>query len=885
MAEDCGNTLSEELIDMTAMTRARLFRIGKRIALVLLAQIVVLGGAYYYAVTPHRPHVSAGSAEDLLFRADTLAWNDRWEEAAPLYQRAEALFRAQGNQAKALYAAVSQIPPNQSVDIPATILSLTTDLSQPGASDSETRLRILTVRGILQTNQDAAQALATWEEVEGLARKLHHYELATRAIGEQGIAAFILGDALTAKKKVIFAWTFAKPELDPAARIRYASTYGAGLVAVGRYAEALNPLDEAIKIAEAHPDVAYPTLAVSTKIDAFVGLRRYKEALQLANDCLNLLKETPFDGQKTQLYLSRGTIEAELGNTDDAITDMRTALGLAGHMHNFRGLTDVGGTLAETYFDDGRLPEALDTINAAIRANTNIPNELYLAPANLALKAKILDKMGNPMAADGFYRKSTTLVDAMIQRAATVSVERQLLAEMSDIYSAYFASLCRQGRYDNAFQALEKVRGRLEAEALVHHSSQPLHAPTPQEQELTRLNIALIDTEDPRERDALMSAIYQTEINLGPSRLAAASVVHPVALSELQHALSPEQLLIEYVLANPTSYALAVTKSGVRAYPLPARAVIEGNATKYRDEIHAKLSDPTLGRTLFNELLAPIEDYGNKTDLVIVPDGQLHLLPFSALVSANEYVLSSHTVDVAPSSTAFELLKKQSEEKEKAEMPYIGVAAWTQKADSRNPILRAINGPKRKEFVPLPYSEAEVETIARDLPRPNTILLGANATETRFKQISTESADVIHLALHGYADLDYPDRSALIFAPEVNGPDDGLLQAREIRELHIRARLVTLSACDTGVGPVGEADVANVVNAFIEAGADSVVSTLWDLEDESTEHLMTMFYSRLASHERKVDALRSAQLNLLHQGLPPYFWAGVQIVGDPSGTF
>ena len=867
------------------MTRVQLLRIGKRIALVLSGSIVVLGGAYYYAVMPHRPHVPAGTAEDLLFRADTLAWNDRWEEAAPLYQHAESLFRAQGNQAKALYAAVSQIPPDQSVDIPATIWSLTTDLTQPGASDPETRLRILTVRGILQTNQDAAQALATWEEVERLARKLHHYELATRAIGEQGIAEFILGDALTAKKKVILAWTFAKPELDPAARVRYASVFGAGLVAVGRYAEALIPLDEAIKIAEAHPEVAYPTLAMSTKIDAFVGLGRYKEALRLANDCLNRLKGTPFDGQKTQLYLSRGRIEAKFGNQNAAISDMQTALGLAARMHNFRGLTDVGGALAETYFDNGRSQEALDTVNAAIQANTNIPDELYLAPANLALKAKILDKMGNPMAADGFYRKSTTLLDAMIQRASTVGMQRQLMAEMSDIYSAYFASLCRQRRYDAALEALEKVRGRLEAEALEQHPSpQHLHAPTPQEQELTRLNLALINTDDPKKRDALMSEIYQTEISLGPSRLAAVSVVHPVALSELESILSQNQLLIEYILANPTSYALAVTKSGVHAYPLPSRTVIEGNATKYRSEIHAKLSDPTLAQTLFSETLAPIEDYGNKRDLVIVPDGKLQLLPFSALVNRNEYVLSSHTVDVAPSSTAFELLRRQSEERERAEMPYVGVAAWTQKADHRNPILRAVDGPERSEFVPLPYSKAEVETIASDLPKPNTILLGADATETRFKQLSTESTEVIHLALHGYADVDYPDRSALIFAPEQNGPDDGLLQVREIRQLHIRAKLVTLSACDTGIGPVGESDVANIVNAFIEAGADSVVSTLWEVEDESTEHLMTTFYSRLALHERKVEALRSAQLDLLHQGLPPYFWAGVQIVGDPSGT-
>ena len=866
------------------MAHSQLFRIGKRIAFVLSALIVVLGGAYYYAVMPHRPHVPVGSAEDLLFRADTLAWNDRWGEAVPLYQRAEALFRTQGNQAKALYAAVSQIPPNQSVDIPATIWSLTADLAQPGASDPETRLRILTVRGILQTNQDAAQAHATWGEVEKLARKLHHYELATRAIGEQGIAAFILGDALTAKKQVVLAWTFAKPELDPAARIRYASAFGAGLVAVGRYGEAMTPLNEAIKIAGAHSEVAYPTLAISTKIDALVGLRRYTEALQLANDSLSRLKETPFDGQKTQVYLSRGMIEANLGNRSAAIVNMRTALGLADRMRNFRGLTDVGGTLAQTYFDSGQLPEALDAINAAIQANTNIPNELYLAPANLALKAKILDKMGDSEAADSLFRKSTALVDAMIQRASTVSVERQLLVEMSDIYSAYFASLCRQSRYDDALRVLEKVRGRLEAEALQHHSSQPLHAPTPQEQKLTRLNVALINTDDPKKRDALMSAIYQTEISLGPSKLAAVSIAHPVPLPQLQRVLSQDQLLIEYVLANPTSYALAITRSGIHAYPLPSRAVIEANATRYRNEIHAKLTDPTLAQTLFRELLAPIQDYAEKRDLVIVPDGQLHLLPFSALVNKDAYVLSSHTVDVVPSSTAFAILIKQSEEKEKPEMPYIGVAAWTQNSDSRNPILRAISGPERSEFVPLPHSEAEVETIAHDLPSPNTILLGANATETRFKELSTESTEVIHLALHGYADIDYPDRSALIFAPEVNGLDDGLLQAREIRELHIKAKLVTLSACDTGVGPVGEADVANVVNAFIEAGADSVVSTLWDLEDESTEHLMTQFYSRLALHQRKVDALRSAQLDLLNQGLSPYFWAGVQIVGDPSGT-
>ena len=76
----------------------------------------------------------------------------------------------------------------------------------------------------------------------------------------------------------------------------------------------------------------------------------------------------------------------------------------------------------------------------------------------------------------------------------------------------------------------------------------------------------------------------------------------------------------------------------------------------------------------------------------------------------------------------------------------------------------------------------------------------------------------------------------------------------------------------------------NLVNAFIEAGADSVVSTLWELEDHSTEHLMALFYSQLSMHQSKVQALRSAQLDLLNSGLAPYYWASFQVVGDPNGT-
>lgn len=141
----------------------------------------------------------------------------------------------------------------------------------------------------------------------------------------------------------------------------------------------------------------------------------------------------------------------------------------------------------------------------------------------------------------------------------------------------------------------------------------------------------------------------------------------------------------------------------------------------------------------------------------------------------------------------------------------------------------------------------------------------------------------IHLALHGYADPEFPDRSALVFAPEEPPTDDGLLQVREIRRLRLNANLVTLSACDTGIGPVGEEGVSNIVNAFIEAGAQSVVSTLWELEDQATAHLMTVFYAHLGRHEDKAEGLRRAQLYMLNSGAPPYYWASFELDGEPNG--
>src|ERR1700710_2499345 len=129
-----------------------LVRSGKRALLVVGIASVVLGGTYLYLNTPPHSSTPPKSAIGLLDRADTLAWGNRWTDAQPLFLKAEQLFTHQHDVSKALYARVSQIPPDESGSIPEKILSLTKDLQRPEAQDTETRLRILMIRGMLETN-------------------------------------------------------------------------------------------------------------------------------------------------------------------------------------------------------------------------------------------------------------------------------------------------------------------------------------------------------------------------------------------------------------------------------------------------------------------------------------------------------------------------------------------------------------------------------------------------------------------------------------------------------------------------------------------------------------------------------------------------------------
>jgi CHAT domain-containing protein len=144
--------------------------------------------------------------------------------------------------------------------------------------------------------------------------------------------------------------------------------------------------------------------------------------------------------------------------------------------------------------------------------------------------------------------------------------------------------------------------------------------------------------------------------------------------------------------------------------------------------------------------------------------------------------------------------------------------------------------------------------------------------------------NVIHLALHGQRGYRFPGPIGAGFLGRRASVDDGLLRASEIRKLPIRSELVTLYACDAGIGRIeGEEGVSSLIQASLNAGARTVVASLWLAEDTCTKDLMAAFYRQLAQGESKREALRLAKIGMLRQfdgGGPPLYWAGFVLIGD-----
>jgi CHAT domain-containing protein len=371
----------------------------------------------------------------------------------------------------------------------------------------------------------------------------------------------------------------------------------------------------------------------------------------------------------------------------------------------------------------------------------------------------------------------------------------------------------------------------------------------------------------------------------------------PSSLKAIQASLRSDEVVLEYVLAEPHSYCVWISKKRAAVQVLPAgRQRIQELTRKYLDEILAKGDDIVLAKQLYGLLLNPLPQEATNERLIVVPDGILHLVPFDILRdSTGALLLETHTISYAPASTVLSVLRT-SKDTEPSRRTFLGVgdvsyqnqghvsAKLDKPSAFKQRLLRGLSDTFGTSLYDLPQTREEIIEVSKIVGKDGVVLLGSNATETAFKSEPLSDFKIVHLAVHGFADTQFPERSGLVLGVDPNSHDDGLLQVREIIRLHFNADLVTLSACNTGVGKLqGEEGITNLVEAFLVSGAKAVVASLWSADDIYTSALMERFYTHIAEGQDKASALRHAKIDLLTKygrQVPTYYWGAFILVGD-----
>ena len=371
------------------------------------------------------------------------------------------------------------------------------------------------------------------------------------------------------------------------------------------------------------------------------------------------------------------------------------------------------------------------------------------------------------------------------------------------------------------------------------------------------------------------------------------------SLDEVQKKLDTETSIVEYLVGNDHVYMLLINSDSVIFKQVLRDSLFEDRIHSFRRHIYGdwltggqKSSSGNQGQKafvseateLYDILLRPFET-NLKKHLVIVPDKELHFVPFEALIKSRppndqdiktyDYVLKNHVVQYQHSVTLYsELKKKRGRSRAKGIMAM--APSYLDESPPATDLMAVRSGLRF-----LKYNVSEVEEINKITSAD--LFVGENATKTRFLEEASKY-QIIHLSTHGKANDPLGDYSFIAFTESNDSTDqDYKLYVRELYNMDLNADMVVLSACETGIGEIKRGEgIVGMGRGFAHAGARSIVSSLWNVNDAQTAGLMAQFYQNLKAGLRKDEALREAKLTYLKNEWPadPFFWAGFVAMGD-----
>jgi CHAT domain-containing protein len=468
-------------------------------------------------------------------------------------------------------------------------------------------------------------------------------------------------------------------------------------------------------------------------------------------------------------------------------------------------------------------------------------------------------------------------------------------ADKWDVYAQFARLELARGRPDSAFELSEQLRARQLLDLMSRGRVTPWQtnpgnaAQIAQEQDYRRQITLLMrrlegpstglrgplssDSSTAAAREALARvqqayADLLRQVQSDQPNYAALVTARVAPAREVQAALPSDVALLEYLVSDSTSLVFVATSDTVAAVELGVgqhelaklveftRGVLTPQSTLWRAPL----------QRLYRYLIEPVAASGllaGKHGLIIAPHGELHYVPFAALLDSARYLIERYRLTTVPSASVWLRLKKRE--------------GGTQNGGHVLALAPQVSA--------LPGSQAEVAAIRRLYDDSAGVLQGAAASKRALRDAAPQQR-IIHFATYGVLNKDNPLFSFVELKP-ANG-DDGRLEVHEVFGLDLRARLVVLSACQTGLAAGALADVPTgddwlgLVEAFHFAGAAKVMATLWPVEDRATADLMAQFYAALKAGRSEAEALAEAQRATLRKRATshPLFWAGFTLSGD-----
>lgn len=517
----------------------------------------------------------------------------------------------------------------------------------------------------------------------------------------------------------------------------------------------------------------------------------------------------------------------------------------------------------QAWFVLGQIQEALRDERSAARSYKKAHEKLHALRNQLHAEAKISFQQDKLKVYEKLVRLLLKRPTAARQLAAFSYIEQAKSRSLADLISFRSLTQSARGRNTNTMlqqavdlrQELNWIYRRIDLEGIQASKYSWEHIRTLQ-QRARKLSKKL---------EGMMPRMNTQDEHAGNIHVADIAT-----LEEIRSAIPEDTLLLEYYIADESVYVALIGRDSFQLVSLGPAALIQQELqfldfqlSKFRfgeeylrnySALMRAASEAHL-HALYRALISPVRHLLHCQRLVIVPHAFLHRLPFHALSDGEHCLIDNYSISYAPSASVYYLCSKTKPGKGEVKSTVIGVT------DPRTP-----------------HIEEEVNAVAASLPNAR-VFTGPAATVEQLRKATAESR-FLHIATHGEFRTDNPMFSSIRLA-------DSFLSVYDFYDFRLRAELVTLSGCGTGLSVVTSGDeLLGLVRGLLYSGTRAVLLTLWDVNDQSTAEFMKCFYAKMTGSREKSDALREAVLELRRSYPDVYHWAPFVLIGNdsPIGT-